>query len=111
MRFRTSLGRESDEHSEEVNRGLANPREGDLRMETWAEEGAVAVGMLKARRHRPWLRVLVVLFVAVEVAINALVTEYMPIFDFRITSVYSAAGEVSEVQETFIFLCLKYVYP
>lgn len=96
MRFRTSAEPDSDIQSEEINRGLADSSGGDLRMAPWAAEGAVALGMPKPRRHRPWLRLLVVLFVAVEVAISALVSEYMPIFDFRITTVYSAAGEASE---------------
>lgn len=46
----------------------------------------------KARRRRPWLRVYVVLFVAIEVLVLVLVNEFSPRFDFVITSVTTAAG-------------------
>lgn len=40
-----------------------------------------------ARRRRPWLRVVFVLFMALELVIVILVNLFSPVFDFEITSV------------------------
>lgn len=84
-------------------KGLGNQGKADLTTTTAAPThastptpmaAAKAPRMRKARRHRPILRVLVALFVGIELLIYSLVTEYAPVYNFQITTVYSAAGEV-----------------
>lgn len=70
--------------------GLVNPRRGEVGSITTAAPAK----MPKARRHRPWLRVVVALFIAIDIAILLLVEFYCPVFDSEVTKVYSEEGVV-----------------
>lgn len=84
------------------------------------EEGFSRVAPRMERRRRPWLRVLFVLFVMVEVTILALIDRFGPFFDVDIPPVTGLDGITVREGETergrekernleekfsFVFLC------